>query len=291
MANENANTSLNNSSRNLAMRTIENKIEYFISSGIFNDLEEFMAANPNLAAFQTNTKLNNTLRKVWGYQITEQEYQDILETLKQKDTERKKIDMDNIETVHANGKDIVTYHGKDGDVVLDDSYNGKSLEEQMTDLQAKDKSLQNGGEKNTEMIVKDMQNRIKPTVQQLDTEKENHQLSNKEEEYLRIAKEFEKQIGTPVKVSVEDGLLFTEDGSVYAIEERDGVMGVYTAQENAKQKEKAEELPEGNKTQEMGKQKVMQKTLKTQAGFSNTFTLVFIAGVVMGLIAMSAFLP
>ena len=72
--------------KSLALKTIQNKIEQFISSGTYSDLEDFISDNPDLATFQNHTKLNNTLRKVWGYQITEQEYLEILEIKKRKES-------------------------------------------------------------------------------------------------------------------------------------------------------------------------------------------------------------
>ena len=72
--------------RSLALKTIQNKIEQLISSGIYNDLEDFIKDNPDLENFQNHTKLNNRLTKVWGYQIADTEYLALLEELRKKST-------------------------------------------------------------------------------------------------------------------------------------------------------------------------------------------------------------
>ena len=143
--------------KSLALKTIQNKIEQFISSGTYSDLEDFISDNPDLATFQNHTKLNNTLRKVWGYQITEQEYLEILEIMRKEMAARKQINTDKLDTVNANGKELTTYETAAGTMVLDNSYNGKDMQTQLEDLQNEHKQFQFDGEKNTDNMMNYMQ--------------------------------------------------------------------------------------------------------------------------------------
>ena len=274
--------------KNLAMKTIKNKIEQFISSGIYHDLEEFIADNPDLTTFQNHTRLNNTLRKVWGYQITDQEYQEILDVLKKEVEERMKIDTDKVKTVSANGKEITTYEGQDGTMVLDNSYAHKSIEEQLPDLQKEHQQFQTGGaEGNIEAMMGYMQEEIKPEVTFATVDAaQNNALSQEEREKLEVARQYEKQTDKETTVDPKNGLIM-QDGEISSIEERDGEYGVYSTEVAEENKEEENKMD----AQQKAKAKVLTLGGFKQAGFSNAFILAFIAGLCLGFIALSIFIP
>ncbi len=266
--------------KNLALKTVKNKIEQFISSGIYNDLEEFISDNPDLETFQSHTKLNNTLRKVWGYQITDQEYQEILETLKKELADRKKIDMEKVQTIHANGKKLTTYQSDEGTMVLDNSYNGKDMEKQLTELQDQHKQFQIGGEKNVNAMMGYMQEEIKPEVGFVDISSiPTNNLSESEKMNLHVATNFQRETGTPIQADLSNGLIM-RDGNISTIEKRDYGMGVFST-ENVNQPTQEIEQKE--------KPKVRTLQMLKQTGFSNALILAFITGVFLGFIFLSTY--
>ena len=281
--------SLRLNGKTLAEQTIKNKIEQFISSGIYHDLDEFISDNPDLSTFQTHTRLNNTLRKVWGYQITDQEYLDILDELKQELADRKKIDMDNVKTVNANGKEITTYESANGTMVLDNSYAKKSMEEQLPELQKEHEQFQTGGEENIDAMMNYMQEEIKPEVEFESTDKaDSENLSDEEKKNVAVAKTYEEQSGQDVQVDVDNGLIMS-DGEIQTIEKRDDGYEVYSTEEVGEKKE--EEETKEKVADEKAKQKVLTLNTFKQAGFSNAFILAFIVGFCLGIVALSIIIP
>lgn len=268
--------------KNLAFKTIQNKIEHFISAGIYNDLEDFISDNPDLSTFQNHTKLNNTLRKVWGYQITDQEYEEILEVLRKKVAAQKEIKTENIQTVQAKGKELATYETENGMMVLDNSYAEKTIEQQLPELQQQHKQFQVEGEKNTEAMMNFMKEEIKPEVEFVDISSLNKDnLSAEEEKNLVVATQFQAQNDTPIQVNLRDGLIL-QDGNIKTIEERQNEIGVYNAKTT--QTEETKEDGSGEKP------KVRTLQMFKQAGFSNALILAFITGVFLGFIFLNSYI-
>lgn len=268
----------------LALRTIKNKIEDFISSKTYQDLDDFISDNPTLDVFQNHTKMNNTLRKVWGYQITDQEYLDILEELKRELAERKQIDTDNIKSVQANGKEIVTYQEGGDTMVLDNSYADKSMEEQLPDLQAQHTQFQTGGASNTEAMMNYMEEEVKPSVNFQSTSSINNGMLNEsEQQNLAVAKSYEQESEEPLQVDLQNGLIL-QNGEIKTIEQREDGIGIYSAETASN--------PENEEEQKLTA-KPKQKTLSAfrQAGFSNVIVLVFITGLVLGIVLFTMFIP
>ncbi len=270
--------------KNLALKTIQNKIEQFISSGIYSDLEDFISDNPDLATFQAHTKLNNTLRKVWGYQITEEEYLEILEVMKKEVVERKQIDLDKLNTVNANGKELTTYETAEGTMVLDNSYNGKSMDSQLENLQAAHKQFQTGGENNIDAMMNYMQKEVKPEMNFTDISSlsSNSDLNKDESKNLFAAEQFQNQTNAPVQVDLQNGLIM-QDGNISTIEERDNGIGIYSAETvqsdtNTDQNENTLEKP-----------KVHTLKMFKQAGFSDALILAFIVGMFLGFLFLSTY--
>lgn len=277
--------------RNLATKTIKNKIEQFISSGIYHDLDEFISDNPDLSTFQAHTRLNNTLRKVWGYQITEKEYLDILEELRKELEERMKIDMDRVKTVNANGKEVTTFESTDGTtMVLDNSYAKKSMEEQLPELQQEHKQFQEGGEENIDAMMDYMQEEVKPEVGfQSVADASKGELSTEEKTNLAVAASYDKQTEGDIQVDVSNGLIMS-DGDIKTIEEREDGYGVFSTEEVGSPEE-ASEKEKQNIVGEKAKQKVLSLNSFKQAGFSNAFILAFIVGFCLGIIALNMIIP
>lgn len=269
--------------KTLALKTIQNKIEQFISSGTYNDLEDFISDNPDLTTFQNHTKLNNTLKKVWGYQITDQEYLEILEVMKKEVAERKQISLDKLSTVNANGKELTTYETANGTMVLDNSYNGKSMDSQLQSLQAEHKQFQVGGEKNTDAMMSYMQEEVKPEMGFVDiSDVSTNKLNADENKNLFAATQFQRETNAPIQVDLQNGLVM-QDGNISTIEERDNGIGVYSTDTTSI----APKEDEQNNTLE--KPKVHTLKMFQQAGFSDALILAFIVGMFLGFLFLSTY--
>lgn len=270
--------------KNLALKTIQNKIEQFIESGIYADLEDFISDNPDLTTFQNHTKLNNTLRKVWGYQITEQEYLEILEVMRKEVAARKEINTDKLTTVNANGRELTTYESEEGTMVLDNSYNGKDMQSQLASLQDAHKQFQIGGENNTDAMMSYMQQEVKPEIGFTDISDVNTgNLTREERKNLLVAEQFQRQTTSPIQVDVQNGLIM-HDGNVNTIEQRDDGIGVYSTETiNAEPRQMDEEQPI------LAKPKVHTLKRFPQAGFSDALILAFIVGMFLGFLFLSTY--
>lgn len=270
--------------KNLALKTIQNKIEQFIESGIYADLEDFISDNPDLTTFQNHTKLNNTLRKVWGYQITEQEYLEILEVMRKEVAARKEINTDKLTTVNANGRELTTYESEEGTMVLDNSYNGKDMQSQLASLQDAHKQFQIGGENNTDAMMSYMQQEVKPEIGFTDISDVNTgNLTREESKNLLVAEQFQRQTTSPIQVDVQNGLIM-HDGNVNTIEQRDDGIGVYSTETiNAEPRQMDEEQPV------LAKPKVHTLKRFPQAGFSDALILAFIVGMFLGFLFLSTY--
>lgn len=267
----------------LALKTIQNKIEQFISSGTYVDLEDFISDNPDLTTFQNHTKLNNTLRKVWGYQITEQEYLEILDEMRKEVAASKQIALDKLETVSANGKELTTYETAEGTMVLDNSYNGKGMQSQLETLQAEHQQFQTGGEKNTDAMMNYMQEEIKPEMGFIDISDVNTgNLTEKESQNLAVAEQFKNQAANPIQVDLQNGLIM-QNGNINTIEQRDNGIGVYSTD--------AVNINEGMEEEQPTLEKPKVHTLKMfqQAGFSDALILAFIVGMFLGFLFLSTY--
>ncbi len=270
--------------KTLALRTIKNKIEQFIASGTYHDLEDFISDNSNLEIFQNHTKLNNTLRKVWGYRITEEDYQEILSQLRQELAERKKIAMENVHTFHANGKEITTFQSENGNISFDNSYANQSMESQLEDLQAQHQEFQTGGENNIDAMMNYMEEEIKPSVEvEKIVDIDSSSLNQEEKQKLEVAKQFDKATEDAIQVDLDSGVIIHEDG-VSTIEQRDGEFGVYSSEEQMAQEMEQEEMEMQPKT------KVLTLGSKQQAGFSNALIIIFLTGLVIGFLMFMVFL-
>lgn len=265
--------------KTMALETLKNKIKQYSSDGTYQDLEDFISDNPDLETFQNHTKLNNILRKVWGYQITDEEYLAVLEQLKKEVLEKRQINLEKVKTVEANGKEITTFQSGEETMVLDNSYAQKSLKEQLPDLQAEHKQFQEKGEENIESMMEYMQAEVKPEFGFTDiSDIDSNTLSTQEQENLAVATQYQEVNETPIKADLQNGLIL-QNGEIQTIERREDGIGIYQAEASQSDQEETKE--------EKPKVRTLQR-LK-QAGFSNALILAFLTGMVLGFIFLNMF--
>lgn len=272
--------------KNLAIKTIKNKIEGFISSGIYVDLDEFINDNPDLNTFQEKTKLNNSLRRIWGYQITDEDYQNLISELKKELEEKMKIVKDNLTTVEVNGKEITTYNDDNRKVIVDNSYSNRSIEDELPILQQKYSKFRNDGINNTANMMEFMRDEIKPSpgfeeVSSLSTEN----LPSHDTPIAQVAQDYQiSHDNNNIQVDFENRLILDGD-DVLSIEKRDDGYGVFAPENNEM------DLEQTNDSKEKVHQKTIQKNpLHRQAGFSNIIVLALLAGMLMGVVLLNVYI-
>lgn len=269
----------------LAIKTIKSKIESFISSGIYNDLDEFVKDNPDLKTFQEKTKLNNSLRRIWGYQVTDEDYQVLIVELKAELEEKMRIQKENLTTVQANGREITTFDNGDKQIVVDNSYSNKSIDEQLISLQEKYSRFRQNGNNNTEYMMEVMKEEIKPepaftNISDINTTN----LTEDSAEIAAVAETYQKDSQDAIQVDLETGLIF-EDGQIRTIEKRETGYGVFSPVSE-------EEIQEKSHEQEKVPQKTLQRKTNPlkQAGFSDALILALLTGMVMGLAILNIYM-
>lgn len=276
---------MNLEGKSLAIKTIKNKIESFISSGIYADLEEFIKDNPDLQTFQEKTKLNNSLRRIWGYRITDEDYQKLLSELKNELEEKMKIVKDNLTTVQVNGKEITTYQDDNRQIIVDNSYAKKSVEDELPDLQQKYSKFRQNGVDNTSNMLQFMQEEIKPTpefdgVSDLDQQS----LSQQDAEIAKVAQSYQSTNDNIIQVDFENKLILDGD-NILSIEKRDDGYGVFSPDETETELEKEKQI------ETISHQKTLQRNpLRRQAGFSDAVILALLTGMLMGLAFLNIYI-
>lgn len=276
---------MNLEGKSLAIKTIKNKIESFISSGIYADLEEFIKDNPDLQTFQEKTKLNNSLRRIWGYRITDEDYQKLLSELKNELEEKMKIVKDNLTTVQVNGKEITTYQDDNRQIIVDNSYANKSVEDELPDLQQKYSKFRQSGVDNTSNMLQFMQEEIKPAPEFDDvSDLDRQSLSQQDTEIAKVAQSYQSTNDNIIQVDFENKLILDGD-NILSIEKRDDGYGVFSPDETETELEK--EKP----TENMSHQKTLQRNpLRRQAGFSDAVILALLTGMLMGLAFLNIYI-
>ena len=140
-------------------------IESYMKKQKMDTIEEFLKQNPTMQDFDTNTKLLNIIRKHGYFVMNEQEYQDIIEQIRQEEEEKRKLHTEDIQTINVNGKELVTYTDEETgkQITVDNSVSERSVENQMKDIQNDHKQFQSLKDNNTLNIMNYMEAKIKIT--------------------------------------------------------------------------------------------------------------------------------
>ena len=271
--------------QNLAFLTAKNKITEYMKEKGFLSLAEFIKENPDLKTFQEKTKLNNSIRRVWGLNVTEEDYQQVLDVLQQEFDEKLRIETERLSTVNVNGKTITSYDGEKGKTIVDDSYSDKPMEEQLVELRerySKRFGVQDVEQatNNTEEMMDFMREEIKlePEFNAVaDITKES--LSGKAKELAEVAEAYQDTTDNVVHVDFERGLIMDED-QILSIEEREDGYGVFSPEEIEPNEKKL--APQKTLTKKKGPSK--------QAGFSSAVALALLSGLFMGLAFLNVYL-
>ena len=204
------------------------------------NIDEFMKKNPDVNTFDQNSKLLGIIR-THGYFIMSNEiYKELLQELKYEEEAKKKLDNEAIETVHANGKEIVTYTDKQTgeQITVDNTVSHKDFKQRMAQVQSEHKQFQGTDTNNTLNVMNYMKDKINITP---DTKKVSDIKVSDVNEELRqvaiVAKAFESSVGHHVDIDLEAKTIY-DNGSVYTIEKRGDTYQVISAHASKKKPEK-----------------------------------------------------
>jgi hypothetical protein len=266
--------------KTMACMTAKNRIESIIKAGKYRDLEEFIKAHPDVKAFQDKTKSSTFIKSQWGYQLSEEDYQQLLVELQQELAERMRIAQERFSTVNVNGKEITTYTSERGTTIVDNSYSNKSVADQLPDLQEKYKTFRDGnGQDKTDEMMDYMEARVKITPKFDNVINfPSTSLTGEEQEKAEVAEAYSANADGPVQVDIETGLMI-DKGQILSIEKSDGGYEIVNTEETELVKE----------TPQKTKKKTKKKKLR-QAGFSSAVALALLTGLFMGLTFLNLYL-
>lgn len=263
----------------LVVAAVKNKIKSFITPDLYRDLEDFIKDNPTFEEFKKRAKFNEAYRRAlnWdAHNLTEEEYQQILEDLRAELENKMKIEKDKISTVSAHGKEVVTYQKDDGTVIaVDNSYSDKSIQEQLDEIQDKYSRFRTNGETNTDEIMAFVQNEVKPeaTFQSADAI-DTTTLNSDDSQIVAAAQAYQDTTDEPISVNLDDGLIL-DQGQVLEVKPIDGEMQIIAADEIDEDQKKTKKTK--------AKQKVLKRETLKEAGFSDAILISLLSGMLLGM--------
>lgn len=263
----------------LVVAAVKNKIKSFITPDLYRDLEDFIKDNPTFEEFKKRAKFNEAYRRAlnWdAHNLTEEEYQQILEDLRAELENKMKIEKDKISTVSANGKEVATYQKDDGTVIaVDNSYSDKSIQEQLDEIQDKYSRFRTNGETNTDEIMAFVQNEVKPetTFQSTDAI-DTTTLNSDDSQIVAAAQAYQDTTDEPISVNLDDGLIL-DQGQVLEVKPIDGEMQIIASDEIDEDQKKTKKTK--------AKQKVLKRETLKEAGFSDAILISLLSGMLLGM--------
>lgn len=218
-----------------AKQTIE---AYMKKEGI-ESVDELLAKSPSVHQFDRN--LLGIIRTHGYFIMDDNAYKEILETIKQEQAEKSKLDTSKLETTTINGHKYASLYDEEAREMrtVETGQQTRDITDQMRDVQKEHRQFQKNGNQNSLDVFKYMQDNIKITPDQqstsnLDISKQN----GEEQEIARVAKAFEEQIGHPVDIDLNRKIIY-DNSVVYSIEKRDGLYQVISQDTNQAVQEKA----------------------------------------------------
>jgi len=272
----------------LAVLSVKNKIKNFITTDLYQDLDDFIKDNPTFEDFKRRAKFNDSYRRALNWNtlsLTEDEYQQILSELKAELEEKMRIQNDKINTVKANGKEVSTYQRDDGSVITVNNSNNKPIDEQLKDMQEKYSRFRQDANTNTEELMEHMEEEITPETSFHNvTELNQNSLNEEESKIAEVAQAYQASSEGPVTVDLENRLIMDE-GNILEIQQTDQGYAVTSPEQTQDNSEvKSTETPT------KAKQKTLIMNPFKQAGFSDAIILALLTGMFIGLLLLNIYI-
>ena len=202
-------------------------IQEYMKKKKFDTIEELLKDNGTLVEFNQNTKMENLVSIIQkhGCNITEQDYQEIIEQIKLELDEKKALKM-NEEVEYINGHKIVTLTDEQTGqkkTVLDDLSPDTTVTEEAQKIQNENKQFQSTKENNNNTlgVMEKLENDVKITPDTINSEEAKRTADTKDEEIIaQLVNELEKELGHEVQVDFNSKIIYDYyDDTKYTIEE------------------------------------------------------------------------
>lgn len=269
--------------KEMEMLIVENKIKKLIENDpTIADIDEAIKKFGNFQFFKEKNKLTNVFGRN-NNPMTNEDYLKVLEKLKKFYDKQKQFNKNNIKTTSVNDKKIVTYTKDNKNVILDDSYNKKTFEDQLKGLQKTNSNFRTQDLKtNTNNMMNHMQKEVKVEIKPKLLKQINTSFLNEEERKIYAsALLFQEQIHNPVKIDINRKLIFDNDNNVYSIEKRESGIVILPT----KNKEKKE-----TPTKKTVVKQLVKKPITTgKNGFVDVAILAFVTGSFFGTLVINLF--
>ena len=209
--------------KKLEERAVVEKIISLLNKKKYNSLDDFCKENNDFETFKNNNELENVL-KHFGNKLNQEDYNNILQSLKKMVQKKSTFDKENIKTTNIEDKEFVSYSGKDENYYLNNSYDDTPIEEQMEDLQKEISSFQtNDTKENTELIMKEMKEKKKINLILRYLNEINFEiLPQEQQELFKFAFEYQQQNTGLIRLDLDESVMVDENDNIMKIEKVDG---------------------------------------------------------------------
>lgn len=270
--------------KEMEMKTVEERIKKIIEKdATIKDIDDVIKKYGDFQTFKEKNNLNNALGRN-NNPMTNEDYLEVLDKLKKFYDNQKGFSKENIETVNAGDKKIVSYKSDDGKIILDDSYNNKPFEEQLSIFQNTNSDFRTQNLKtNTDNMMKHMQQEVKEEIKpKLLKEFDMNYLNDDDKKLYATALLFQEELHNPIKIDMHRKLIFDNDNNIYNVEKRENGFVILPTKSNEKKLN----------TQKKAMVKKLVKTPITTGknGFIDAAILAFITGSFFGSLVLNLFL-
>lgn len=232
-----------------------------LNNNKYDNIDEFIVKNNNYQHFLKYHNCNNVV-KHWSPQLTEQEYVNILNSIKKMTLLKQDFEKENIKTTKIDDNEYNSFKGEDKTYIIDNSNSDSTIEEQMKKIQDTSTNFQVSDMKqNTENMFKELESRKNSFDLKYLHEINTQALNNEEKNLFEIADNYQKNSNQVIKVDLKKAVMVDEQDNIMKIQKENGKYSI-KIDENAVQKK---ETPK----QEIGYQKQLDLKPSMNTIYSN----------------------
>lgn len=230
------------------MEFAKDLIQTFMRKKKMDNVEELTKQCPELKDFNSLTKYENYVNiiKMHGLpNFNEQQYQELINIIKEEELNKKKLNTDNIETTNVNGHEIVSVKDEETDekILYDNTTSNRDFKEEMQQIQDEHKQFQSKDDNNTLGVMNYMKDNIKITPELEDSNEVKIEDNSEEQLMMEAVRKYEYEVGHSVKVDFNTKMIYDND-IVCSIEKTDD--GYIVVNTNTKSKAKSLQLNKNN---------------------------------------------
>lgn len=235
-------------------RVIVQKIMKLLTNNKYDNIEDLIAKNQTYQDFLRKNELD-TVIKHFGNTLTEQDFKNILNSVRKYIEKKKQFNTENLQTTVIGDKEYNSYETDDKTIVLDNSNSNMTIERQMQILQPTELKFQTT---NAETNSKNMMNELEQNKKEAINLQYLHQinfdsLNEFDKATYQLAAEYQDYVTTPIQVDLDRKLIYNEEG-IWEIRRNENGDIVLTGDDN--------KVKVFNKKQETENVKTFQKVLE-----------------------------